>query len=60
MDTSMRTQKPCSGGTMELNHIVYRKGSTTVLPILSEVVQSALHMVVGAHKDSACTALWVG
>ena len=23
MDTSMHTQKPCSGGTIELNHIVY-------------------------------------
>jgi hypothetical protein len=23
MDTSMHTQKPCSGGTKELNHIVY-------------------------------------
>jgi hypothetical protein len=23
MDTSMYTQKPCSGGTIELNHIVY-------------------------------------
>ena len=23
MGTSMHTQKPCSGGTIELNHIVY-------------------------------------
>ena len=44
MDTSMDTQKPCSGGTIELNHIVYI--STT-----NPSVYSALQ--VGCHLQNA-------
>ena len=42
MDTSMHTQKPCSGGTIELNHIVYISTTNPLNTLMASVYLSFL------------------
>ena len=42
MDTSMHTQKPCSGGTIELNHIVYISTTNPLNSLMASVYLSFL------------------
>jgi hypothetical protein len=42
MDTSMYTQKPCSGGTIELNHTMYISTTNPLKTLMASVYLSLI------------------
>ena len=53
MDTSMHTQKPCSGGTIELNHIVY---ISTTNPLTLSLASVYLSFLSDKQPEIHCTS----